>query len=444
MEKTDAFQRLVRSVKQNWKKSLLPIGLLAAFFIGTRLLDGNLTSASIHEANEPELGAFPIVAPTLKWGFAIDTFLLSENVIDNNQFFGDVLSAEGVDYVTIEALVRAAEDVFDVRNWRVGKPYFFLSKEGKEQPDYLIYEPSVFVFYVFDITNKKVKRVERPITNVAKTSSGVIESSLWNAMIDGGMSYELADKMEDALQWSIDFHHTQKGDQFKLYYDEQIIDGDVVGIGNLHAALYKSGDTEFNAIYFEDEKHPGFYDVEGRPMNKGFLRAPVKFSRISSHYNPRRFHPILKRVRPHLGTDYAAPYGTPILAVGDGVVREATRRGGNGNFVKIKHNETYSTQYLHMKKFADGIRPGVHVKQGQVIGYVGSTGLATGPHVCFRFWKNGRQINHLKESFPPPKPLPAESMAAFEAVRDNYIQKLADIPFAEVKSELAEKKDGNP
>ena len=179
-------------------------------------------------------------------------------------------------------------------------------------------------------------------------------------------------------------------------------------------------------------------------MNKGFLRAPVKFSRISSHYNPKRFHPILKRVRPHLGTDYAAPYGTPILAVGDGVVLEATRRGGNGNFVKLKHNETYSTQYLHMKKFADGIRPGVHVKQGQVIGYVGSTGLATGPHVCFRFWKNGKQINHLKENFPPPKALPAETMPEFEKVRDQYLEHLASVPFAEITPELAEKEQGNP
>jgi murein DD-endopeptidase MepM/ murein hydrolase activator NlpD len=441
VEKTEAFQNLAKSVRKHWKKSLLPIGLLAVFFIGNEISDNKLGSASIHEAGEVKLGSFPIVAPTLKWGFAIDTFTVEENVIENNQFFGDILNQNGMEYSAIEEMVQSAKDVFDVRNWRVGKPFFFLKKDETSKPDFLVYEPSVFVYYVFDLNKKTCERVERPITTQSKKSAGVIESSLWNAMIDGGMSYELADKMEDALQWSVDFHHTQKGDQFKLLYDEQIIDGEVVGIGNLHAALYKSGDTEFQAVYFEDKEHPGFYDLEGRPMNKGFLKAPVKFSRISSHYNPKRFHPILKRVRPHLGTDYAAPYGTPILAIGDGVVLEATRRGGNGNFVKIKHNETYSTQYLHMQKFAQGIRPGVHVKQGQTIGYVGSTGLATGPHVCFRFWKNGKQVNHLNLSFPPPEPLPSEVMPEFEKVRDGYLEQLNALPFAELSDDKEDKEN---
>jgi len=162
-------------------------------------------------------------------------------------------------------------------------------------------------------------------------------------------------------------------------------------------------------------------------MKKNFLKSPVKYSRISSGFNMNRFHPVLKRRKAHLGTDYAAPYGTPILAVANGVVTKASRTRGNGNYVKIKHDKTYQTQYLHMQKFAKGVDVGVHVKQGQVIGYVGSTGLATGPHVCFRFWKNGRQVNHLKEDLPPPDPMPEKDIPAFEIVRDKVAKQLDEI-----------------
>jgi murein DD-endopeptidase MepM/ murein hydrolase activator NlpD len=232
--------------------------------------------------------------------------------------------------------------------------------------------------------------------------------------------------MEDALQWSVDFHHLQKGDKFKLVYEQNMIEGQDVGVEQVYAAYYKNLDNEHFAVYYEhpDVNKKGYYDLEGRPMNKGFLKAPVKYSRISSGYNPNRFHPILKRRKPHYGTDYAAPYGTPIYAVGNGVVTKASRTRGNGNFVKIKHNDTYQTQYLHMQKFAKGITPGAQVKQGQVIGYVGSTGLATGPHVCFRFWKNGKQVNHLKLNFPPPKSLPVEDLPGFYEIRDDYLAQL--------------------
>lgn len=243
-------------------------------------------------------------------------------------------------------------------------------------------------------------------------------------MVDNGLSYELTAKMEDALQWSVSFHHAQKDDEFKLVFDQNYIDGEQVGVGEVYAAYYKNASNEYYAIWYGKEKYAGYYDLEGRPMKKGFLKAPVKFSRISSRYNLNRFHPVLKRTRPHLGTDYAAPYGTPIYAVGNGVVVEASYTSGNGNFVKIKHDDRYQTQYLHMQKFASGIHRGVQVKQGQVIGYVGSTGLATGPHVCFRFWKDGKQVNHLNLQFPPPDPLPADELPAFFEVRDQYLAEL--------------------
>ncbi len=371
------------------------------------------------------LGAFPVDIPTMKYGFAIDTFQMTEGMIESGTFLGDILHAHKVDFQTIDQLVRNAEDVFDVRKFREGRPYAVLATDTSQTADYFIYEPSVFEYIVFHLKDDlKVEKVEREVISETKTAAGRLESTLWKAMTENGMSFELADKMEDALQWSIDFHHLQKNDEFKLVYEEKYIDGEVVGVGMVKAAYYKTENNEYYSMFYEGETEDGYYDLKGRPMKSTFLKSPVKFSRISSHYNLNRFHPILKRRRPHFGTDYAAPYGTPILAVGNGVVSIASYTKGNGNYVKIRHDKVYETQYLHMQKFAAGIRPGVQVKQGQVIGYVGSTGLATGPHVCFRFWKNGKQVNHLKLKFPPSKPLPESEIPAYNEYRDQYLELL--------------------
>ncbi len=384
--------------------------------------------ANLNATSKVALGALPIVIPNLKYGFALDTFQHVKNAeIQNGQFFGEILSDAGMSYLDIEKMVQNADTLFDVKQFRVGKEYMLLSKDTAQGYEYFIYEPNVYNYTVFDLKNLSVTKSERPITTNVEASKGAIESSLWNAMTDAGLSYNLTAKMEDALQWSVDFHHVQKGDEFKLIYDQDYIEGERVGAGKVHAAWYKTSGNEYNAFYFDHPEHGGYYDAEGRPMNKGFLKSPVKYSRISSGFNLRRFHPILKRTKPHFGTDYAAPYGTPILAIGDGVVTKASRTRGNGNFVKIRHDKTYETQYLHMQKFATGIAPGVHVQQGQVIGYIGSTGLATGPHVCFRFWKNGKQVNHRKLSFPPPAPLPDEFMPQFTEQKEILVEKLSKL-----------------
>ena len=380
------------------------------------------------------LGAFPLSAPTLKYGFALDTFSVTEGIIAPNQFLADILQSHKVDFKDIDELARRSKQVFDVRNLRAGKGYTILSRDTTLSADFFIYEPNVYEYVIFDLHSKKAKKVERPVAIKTRTASGTITSSLWNTMTDNGLSYELTAKMEDAFAWSIDFHHIQKNDQFKLIFDEKYIDGKPVGVGEIHAAIFNNQGNEYYAIYFENEKHAGFYDLEARPMKKAFLKSPVKYSRISSRFNPRRYHPILKRRRPHLGTDYAAPRGTPIYAVADGVVTKATRSGGNGNYVKIKHDDVYQTQYLHMSRFAKGIRSGIHVKQGQVIGYVGSTGLATGPHVCFRFWKHGRQVNHLKQNLPPPDPMPKKDIPTFNKVRDKMKAQLDKISYQGIVS----------
>ncbi len=391
--------------------------------------------ASVGDADNPhELGSFPVSVPNLRYGFALDTFAVHSDTIRSGEYLGTILAKAGVDYPTIDRIAENAKDVFAVNKFRVNHPYTLLTLDTATGPDYFIYEPNVYEYVVFELKDSlEVHLEERPIEITVSTLGGAIQSSLWNAMVGQGASWELASKMEDALQWSVDFHHLQQDDEFRLIYDEHYIDGRLVGAGHVHAAHYKTGAKEFYAIYFEDTKNPGYYDLEGRPMKGAFLKAPVKYSRISSYYNPNRFHPILKRRRPHLGTDYAAPYGTPIYAVGNGIVIEASYTKGNGNYVKIRHDKTHMTQYLHMQKFAKGIRPGVPVRQGEVIGYVGSTGLATGPHVCFRFWKNGRQVNHLNLNFPPPEPLPEADMPAFEVKRDSLLAQLQEVEIVRIE-----------
>lgn len=432
-------KRLLGKVKTHRRKALITaliVGVLAgSAFLLTRQQKN--IQASIISSEMLTLDALPIVVPTMRYGFAIDTFQVMDGTIQNGQVLGAILSKYGVDNASVEKLVANATPVFDIRQLRAGKTFTVLTKDSTQRADYFIYEPNVYEYIVFELNNDlQVERVKRPVDTERHAAAGLIESSLWNAMVQNGMPFELASKMEDALQWSIDFHHLQHNDEFKLVFDQNSIEGEVVGIDKVHAAYYRTGETEFHAIWYEHPEFGGYYDLEGRPMKKSFLKAPVKYSRISSHYNLKRFHPVLKRTRPHLGTDYAAPHGTEIYAVGDGVVVEAAYGRGNGNFVKIKHNDTYQTQYLHMSKFAAGIRKGVHVRQGQVIGYVGSTGLATGPHVCFRFWMNGKQVNHLKLNFPPPEPLPESELPDFFEIRDSYMALIKELEARPVQKTL--------
>ncbi len=431
---TDSFNRLKKQINNLAPSKFFKIGfigisaaLFGLFMYWTAGLPQNLRASLHPEEATITLRAFPIKIPTIRYGFAIDTFHVFDDKIRSGQFLADLLLAQKVDYPSIEKIIANAKGLFSVNELREGNPYTILAKDSTATADFFIYEPNIYEYVIFHLKDDyKVQRIKRPVTVTTKSAMGEIETSLWQAMTDGGMSYELADKMEDALQWSVDFHHLQKGDQFRLVYDEKFVEGQLAGVGKVYAAYYKNEKKEFYAVYYESEdgKHKGYYDLDGRPMKSAFLKAPLKYSRISSYYNLNRFHPILKRVRPHFGTDYAAPYGTPILAVGDGVVTAASYTSGNGNFVKIKHDKTYETQYLHMQKFAKGIRPGMRVNQGEVIGYVGSTGLATGPHVCFRFWKNGQQVNHLKLNFPNPEPLPAVELPKFKEICAQHLSKL--------------------
>lgn len=373
------------------------------------------------------LSELPLVEKNEKFGFNLNDFHVTHSTIEPNQFLAEILLEHKVDYQTVAELAEKAKPVFNVRSLRAGKPYYILNSDTTDRADYFIYEPNAISYILYDIQNKQVIKTDREIIRVEKTASGTISSSLWKTMMDQNLDYELAAKMEDALAWSVDFHHIQPGDLFKAYYDELYVDDQRVGVGDLHAAYFKNSNNDYYAIKYANENYDGFYDLEGRPMKKVFLKAPVKYTRISSRYNLNRFHPVLRRVKAHLGTDYAAPYGTPIYAVANGVVNKAAYTKGNGNYVKIRHDKEIETQYLHMQGFAKGISSGVQVKQGQVIGYVGSTGLATGPHVCFRFWKNGKQINHLNLNLPEPEPMSKDELPDYFIARDSLKQILDQI-----------------
>lgn len=410
----------------------------------------NTPSKLASSSNSGEkLSFFPVFKPEMKYGFILDTFHVTNAEIKPNQFLSEILDEHHVVYEKIDALARNTQDIFSVTKLRSGKNYMILAKDASSPAQYFIYEPDVYSYVVYDIEKGTADIIDREITTEIKSSSGIIQSSLWQTMVDNDLSYDLASRLEDVFGWSIDFHHVQNGDRFKVIYESRSIDGQVVGVGDILGAYYKNYDNEYYGIYFENDQHSGYYDIEARPMKKNFLKSPVKYSRISSGFNLNRFHPVLKRRKAHLGTDYAAPYGTPILAVANGVVTKASRTRGNGNYVKIKHDKTYQTQYLHMQKFAKGISPGVHVKQGQVIGYVGSTGLATGPHVCFRFWKNGRQVNHRRLNFPPPEPMPESDVPRFNKVKDEILKQLEKIEFkepvsiAKLESEEKENKESD-
>lgn len=398
---------------------IVTIATASALYFGQA--STNQLTASVSDA-PVTISAFPIVKPTIRWGFAVDTFQVLERKLERGQSLSDLLLNQNIAPDQRQKLIELAAQVLDLRNVRPDKPFYVLTKDSTGAAEYLIYEPSIYEYILFDLQGElAVERIKRPTSVETASASAVVESSLWQTMVSNGYSYELTDKMEDALKWSIDFHHIKQGDEFRLVYEQNYVEGQPAGVGQVLAARYKTGDKEHTAIYYENGQHKGYFNPDGQPLKSGFLKAPVKYSRISSHFSLKRFHPVLKYNRPHYGTDYAAPYGTPIIAVGDGTVTAAARGGGNGNFVKIRHDNVYETQYLHMQRFAAGIRPGVRVEQGQVIGYVGSTGLATGPHVCFRFWKNGKQVNHLALDLPPAKPLPESEMPAFRQVRDRYL-----------------------
>jgi len=360
------------------------------------------------------------ITPKYEFGFNLEEYNVLVDTIKSGDSFGKLLFENHIGYGKIEEIVQATKDTFDVKRLNIGKRYTVLrSKDSVQKAQYFIYQPNKIEYIVFDFASDSIPRAytaKKPIKLVEKTASGTITSSLSESLDAAGLNVYISHELSDIYAWSIDFFRLQKGDTYKLIYTERYIDDSIyAGIKDIKSAVFVHNKIPFYAFDYKSDVIEGvtdYYDETGKTLRSQFLKAPVKFSRISSRYNlKRRIKYYGNRIRPHKGTDFAAPIGTPILATASGTVTESTRRGGNGKYVKIRHNGTYSTQYLHMRK--QNVKKGQTVKQGDVIGWIGMTGNTGGPHVCYRFWKNGRQVDPLKEKLPAAKPIKEELKADY-------------------------------
>ncbi len=360
------------------------------------------------------------------YGYPVEPYNLIEGKIKRNQYLSDILYRYNVSPQTMNEIVRKSKNTFDVRNIRQGNHYtLFCSKDTLSTAKIFVYEHSPTEYFVIDLSDSiHITKGEKTITSVQKTARGTIETSLWYAMTDSGINPMLAIELSEIYAWSIDFFGLEQGDEFKVMYEEQYIDSIAVGLGKIYAAWFKHAGEEFYAIPFIQDGEESYYDTDGQSLKKAFLKAPLRFSRISSGFSHSRLHPILKIRRPHYGVDYAAPAGTPVHAIGDGKVIQMGRNGDAGHMVKIRHNSVYTTAYLHLSGYARGMYTGKYVRQGETIGYVGSTGLSTGPHLDFRFYRNGSPINPLRVKAPPVQPIKEENLETFTRVKDVIVEVL--------------------
>ncbi len=370
-----------------------------------------------------------VVVPNHEFGFNLNDFSVLSDTIRSGDSFGKLLFENHIGFGKIEEIVQATKDTFNVAKLNVGKRYTILrTNDSIEKAQYFIYQKSKIDYVVFDFSNDSISKAysaKKPSKLVEKTASGIITSSLSEALDSEGLNVYIAHELADIYAWSIDFFRLQKGDKYKIIYTERYIEDSIyVGVEDIKSAVFVHNNTPFYAFDYKSDVVEGitdYYDETGKTLRSQFLKAPVKFSRISSRYNlKRRIRYYGNKIRPHKGTDFAAAIGTPILATASGTVIESTRRGGNGKYVKIRHNSTYSTQYLHMRK--QNVKKGQVVKQGDVIGWIGMTGNTGGPHVCYRFWKNGRQVDPLREKLPSAKPISEDLKEEYFA----YIQPLKE------------------
>lgn len=350
--------------------------------------------------------------PEIRFGYNIDNFKVIQDTIKSGESFGTILDRHHVFYPKINEIASSVKEIFDVRRVRAGKPYTILaSKDSLETAQVFIYKHDKINATILDFKDSiiQAKKFKKPIKVVEKSVKGKIYSSFSQTMDSLGINPNLTYTVADIYAWTLDFYRLQKGDSFKIMYQEKFIDDTIfAGYGKVKSAVFNHKGKDLYAFRFVADSTlniPEYFDENGKMLRSFFLKAPIKFQyRISSRYNLRRRIAYYgNKIRPHRGTDFAARVGTPIIATASGTVIESTRRGGNGKFVKIKHNNTYSTQYLHMK--SQKVRRGDYVKQGDVIGYVGMTGNTSGPHVCYRFWKNGREVDPFKQDLPAAKPM---------------------------------------
>lgn len=410
------------------------IALAGGVFLFNRFYNPSSLSQEVVIIDSAALAPVEAREPKMLYGMVLqDDHVVIEDKIKRNQFFGEILEEYNVPAKLIHQVSQLSRKVFDPRRITPNTKYTVIcNQDSITKASALVYEPNAIDYIVFRFEDSlSVDVRQREVTTLEKTVSGVIHSSLSETMESLGMPAQLTDRFVDIFGWQVDFQRLQPGDKFKLIYEEQQAEGVSIGITRISGIYFEHFDNPYYAFPFDQGNGLEYFDEDGKSLRKALLKYPIQYSRISSRFTRSRFHPVQKRWKPHLGTDFAAPRGTPIRSVGDGIVLEAGYKSNNGNYVKIRHNATYTTQYLHMSKIASGLRRGDKVKQEQVIGYVGSTGLATGPHLCYRFWKNGVQVDALRVELPASQPVGDAFMDSFEAVKVNLTRKLNVIPFPE-------------
>ena len=373
----------------------------------------------------------------LKYGLPIEQYDVKYDTLRQRQTLADVLFSFGFTAQQIHALVQCPDTVFDARRMRPGQACALLcDKDSVGTPRYFVYEENVKEYVVFDLCNNYLAtRGSVPTEWREAEVAGAIESSLWVAMQESGASPQLAVLLSHIFGWSVDFFGIQKGDEFRLIYSQEYAEEKPLNNFRIEAASFRASDSTVYAIPYVQDGEELFYNADGNSLEGAFLKAPLDYYRISSRFSNSRFHPVLKRYRAHHGVDYAAPTGTPVYAIGSGkVIAKAYQAGGGGNYVKIRHNGTYVTTYMHLSRFAKGLKVGDAVKQKQVIGYVGSTGISTGPHLDFRVHENGKPINPLTIKSQPKKPISEANKPAFNIVCDSLVGRLKGIGFTSVQA----------
>ena len=381
-----------------------------------------------------------------EFGYTLNNYTVIKDTIKKGESFGIILDRHHVYYPKINAIAKGIKDTFDVRRIRAGKPYMILaSKDSLEKAEVFIYKNSKAKATIVNFKDSTIVAYtyRKPIKIIEKEVSGNIYSTLSEAMDSLHLNPNLTYDVADIYAWTLDFYKLQKGDQFKLIYEEKFIDDSIfVGYGKVKAALFDHNNKDFYAYRFVPDSIKGipeYYDEEGNMLRSQFFRSPIKFQyRVSSRYNLRRKIAYYGRVKPHKGTDFAAKVGTPIMATASGTVTESRKKGGNGNYVKIRHNNTYSTQYLHMSRRK--VKRGKYVKQGDVIGWVGMTGNTSGPHVCYRFWKNGKQVDPFKQKLPSAKPLKKSLKPTYKKFIEPFKTQLDKIEFPNQNNQIVVQK----
>lgn len=354
-----------------------------------------------------------------QFGFKFNDFNVLHDTIQSGDTFGSIIENQNLGDKQVYDIIEKVKDSFNVRSIRIGKPFTLLrSKDRHKKLQVLVYQPDRGSYYVVDFRDSitAYKKI-RPVRIKQRTIAGALDGSLSDALNKQGVDAALANKLTKVYAWSIDFFKLKKGDKFGVTFTERYIDDTIYdGVDSLKAAFFEYKGKLIYAFPFAQNQNSGkldYYDDQGKALKNFFLKSPLKFVNITSRFSKNRFHPVQQIWKAHKGTDYAAPSGTPIMTTASGIVEQTGYTAGNGNFVKVKHDRTYSTQYLHMSKIL--VRRGQRVTQGSIIGKVGSTGLATGPHVCYRFWKNGVQVDALRLKLPNSQPMDKKNLPRFMA-----------------------------